>query len=78
MNCNSDATSVYVCESNKEFPENTTSRKVIIEWVIYWATTSLSLLNGSGRVAIDRYQGLFNTYAGHDLNTFTASHTENA
>ena len=76
-NCSTDATSVYVCESNKEFSENTTiAIEYIIEWVINGATASLSLLNTSGSVAMDRYQGLSNTYACHYMLTFTASHTQ--
>ena len=66
-----------MCESNNEFSENTTSREYIIEWVINWATASLSLLNTSGSVAKDRYQWLSNTYACHYMLTFTASHTQN-
>ena len=77
-NCSSDATSVYVCKSNKEFSENMTSREFILEWVVNWATASLSLLNISGSVAMDRYHGLSNTYAGHYSFIFTASHTQNA
>ena len=30
-NCSSDARSVYVCEPNEEFSENTTSRELILE-----------------------------------------------
>ena len=75
-NCSSDATSVYVCEWNKEFWENTTIKEFIIEWVINGATASLSLLNTSGSVAMDRYQWLSNTYAWHYMLTFTASHTQ--
>ena len=73
--CSSDATSVYVCEWNNEFWENTTIKEFIIEWVVNWATASLSLLNTSGSVAMDRYQWLSNTYAWHYMLTFTASHT---
>ena len=76
--CSSDATSVYVCESNNEFWENTTIKEFIIEWVINRATASLRLLNTSGSVAMDRYQWLSNTYAWHYMLTFTASHTKNA
>ena len=75
-NCSSDATSVYVCESNKEFWENTIAREFIIEWVINRATASLSLLNTSGSVAMDRCQWVSNTYAWHYMLTFTASHTQ--
>ena len=75
-NCSSDATSVYVWEWNKEFWENTTIRELIIEWIINRATASLRLLNGSGSVAMDRYQWLSNTYACHHMLTFTASHTQ--
>ena len=64
-NYSSDATSVYVCESNKELSENTTSGEFIIEWNIHWATASLSLLYRSGSVGMHRYQGLSNTYAWH-------------
>ena len=59
-NCSSDAMSVYVCEWNKEFWENTIAREFIIEWVINRATASLRLLNTSGSVAIHRYQWLSN------------------
>ena len=59
-NCSSDATSVYVCEWNKEFWENTIAIEFIIEWVINGATASLRLLNTSGSVAMDRYQWLSN------------------
>ena len=59
-NCSSDATSVYMCESNKEVSDNTTSREFNIEWVINGATASLSLLNTSGSVAMGRYQWLSN------------------
>ena len=48
----------------------------IIEWVINGATASLSLLNTSGSVAMDRYQWLSNTYGWHYMLTFTASHTQ--
>ena len=75
-NCSSGATSVYVCESKKEFWENTTIREYIIEWVINGATASLSLLNTSGSVAMHRYQWLSNTYARHYLLSFTASHAQ--
>ena len=74
-NCSSDAMSVYVCEWNIEFWENTIAREFIIEWVINKATASLSLLNTSGSVAMDRYQWLSNTYACHYMLTFTASRT---
>ena len=67
-----------MCEWNKMVLENMTSREFIIEWVINGATASLSLLNRSGSAAMHRYQGMSNTYAGHDLLTFTASHTQNA
>ena len=77
-NCSSDATRVYVCESNKVLLEKMTSREFIIEWVINGATASLSLLNTSGSVAMDRYQWLSNTYAWHNMLTFTSSHTQNA
>ena len=77
-NCSSDATSVYVCEWNKEFWENTMSREFIIEWVINRATASLSVLNTSGSVAMDRYQWLSNTNGWHYMLIFTASHTQNA
>ena len=77
-NCSSDAISVYVCESNKEFWENTIAREFIIEWVINTATASLRLLNTSGSVAMDRYQWLSNTFAWHYMLAFTASHTWNA
>ena len=76
-NCSSDATSVYVCEWNKEFWENTIAIVFIIEWVINGATASLSLLNTSGSVAMDRYQWLSNTFAWHYMLTFTTSHTWN-
>ena len=76
-NCSSDVTSVYVCEWNKEFSENTTIREYIIEWAINGATASLSLLNTSGSVAMDRYQWLSNTYAWHYMHVFTDSHTWN-
>jgi hypothetical protein len=76
--CSSDATSVYICESNKEFWENMTNREFIIEWVINGATESLSLLNTSGSVAMDRYQWLSNMYAWYYRLTFTASHTQMA
>ena len=76
-NCSSDATSCYVCESKKFYWGNTTSGEVILEWVINGATASLSLLNTSGSVAKDRYQWLSNTFAGHDLLTFTTSHNWN-
>ena len=66
-----------MCESNKEFQENTITREFIIEWVINGATASLSLLNGSGSVAMHRYQWLSNTYAWHYLHAFTSSHTWN-
>ena len=59
-NCSSDATSVYMCEWNKEFWENTITREFILEWVINGATASLSLLNTSGSVAMHRYQWLSN------------------
>ena len=59
-NCSSDATSVYVCEWNKEFWEKTIAIEYIIEWVINRATASLRLLNTSGSVAIHRYQWLSN------------------
>ena len=75
--CSSDATSVYACEWNKEFWENTTSRELITEWVINGATASLSLLNTSCSVAMHRYQWLSNTYAWHYMHAFTASHTQN-
>ena len=75
-NCSSDATSVYVCEWNKEFSENTTIKECIIEWVINRATASLSLLNRSGSVAMDRYQWLSNTCACHYMYAFTAFHTQ--
>ena len=71
-----DATSVYVCEWNKEFWENTIAIEFILEWDINGATASLSLLNTSGSVAMDRYQWLSNTYACHYMLTFTASHTQ--
>ena len=74
-NCSSDATSVYVCEWNKEFWENTIAIEYIIEWVINRGTASLSLLNTSDSVAMDRYQGLSNTYGCHYMLTFTSSHT---
>ena len=74
-NCSSDATSVYMCEWNKEFWENTISREFIIEWVINRATASLSLLNTSGSVAMHRYQWISNMYAWHYMHAFTASHT---
>ena len=73
-NCSSDATSVYVCEWNKEFWENTVAREFIIEWVINGATASLSLLNTSGSVAIHRYQGLSNTYGCHYVLTFRSNY----
>ena len=75
-NCRSDTTSVYVCEWNKEFWENTTIKEYIIEWVINRGTASLRLLNTSGSVAIHRYQWLSNTYGWHFMLTFTASHTQ--
>ena len=67
-NCSSDAMSVYVCESNKMVLENTISREFIIEWVINGATASLSLLNTSGSVAMDRNQW-FSTCM-HDIVCF--------
>ena len=73
-NCSNDATSIYVCEWNEEFWENTTIKEFIIEWVINRATASLRLLNTSGSVAMDRYQWVSNTYACHYMFTFTASH----
>jgi hypothetical protein len=66
-----------MCEWNKEFWENMITREFIVEWVFNGATASLSLLNGSGSVAIDRYQWLSNTYAWYYMLTFTASHTQN-
>ena len=69
-NCSSDATSVYVCESNNEFWENTTIKEYIIERVINRATASVSLLNTSGSVAMDRYQWLSNT-----LHAITCLHS---
>ena len=75
-NCSNDASSVYVCEWNKEFWENMNAIEYIIEWVINGATASLSLLNTSGSVAMNRYQWLSNTYACHYMLTFTASHTQ--
>ena len=75
-NCSSDATSVYVYESNKEVSENMASREFILEWVINRATASLSLLNTSGSVAMHRYQWLSNMYAWHYMLTFSASHTQ--
>ena len=77
-NNSSNVTSVYTCESNKVVLENTIKREFILEWVINGATASLSLLNTSGSVAMHRYQWLSNTYAGHDLLTFTASHIQDA
>ena len=74
-NCSSDAMSVYMCEWNIEFWENMTSRELLTEWVINKATASLSLLNTSGNVAMNRYQWLSNTYAWHYMLTFAASHT---
>jgi hypothetical protein len=74
-NCGSDATSVYVCDSNKVVLENMIRREFLIEWLINRATSSLRLLNTSGSVAMDRYQWLSNTYAWHYMLTFTASHT---
>jgi hypothetical protein len=68
-NCGSDATSVYVCESNKVVLENMISREFLIEWVIIRATASLSLLNTSGSVAMHRYQWLSNMYAQHCMHT---------
>ena len=65
-----------MCESNKEFSDNMTIREFIIEWVINGATASLSLLNTSGSVAMNRYQWLSNTYACHYMYAFTASHTQ--
>ena len=65
-----------MCESNKEFWENTIAIEFIIEWVINRATESLSLLNTSGSVAMHRYQWLSNMYAWHYMLTFTASHTQ--
>ena len=66
-----------MCESNKEFSENTMiAREFIIEWVINGATASLSLLNTSGSVAMDRYQWLSNTHACHYMLIFAASHTQ--
>ena len=53
-----------------------TCREFKIEWAINWVTASLSLLNRPVSVAMHRYHGLSNTYAGHDLLTFTASHTQ--
>ena len=76
-NCSSDATSVYTCESSKMDLEDMITREFILEWVINGATTSLSLLNTSGSVAMDRYQWLSNTYACHYMLAFTASHTWN-
>ena len=76
-NCSNDATSIYMCESNKEFWENTTIREFLTEWLINWATASLSPLNTSGSVEMDRYQWLSNMYAWHYILTFTASHTRN-
>ena len=75
--CSSDAMSVYICESNKVFLENTMSREFILEWVINGATASLSLLNRSGSVAIVRYQWLSNMYGWHYMLAFTDSHTWN-
>ena len=75
-NCGSDATHVYACEWNKMVLENTITREFIIEWVINRATTSLSVLNTSGSVAMYRYQWLSNTYACHYMYAFTASHTQ--
>ena len=75
-NCSSDATSVYMCASNKEFSENTTSREFILDWVTNGATASLSLLNTSGSVHMDRYQWLSNMYARHYMLTFSASRTQ--
>ena len=69
--------SVYVCEWDEEFWENTASREFIVEWVINGASASLSLLNTSGSVAMHRYQWLSNTYGWHYMLTFTASHTWN-
>ena len=78
-NCSSDATSVYVCEWNKEFWENTTiAIEYIIEWVTNGATASLSLLNTSGSVAMHSYQWLSNMYTWHYMHAFTASHTPKA
>ena len=75
-NCSSDATNVYAFEWNKMVLENTITREFLIEWVINRGTASLSLLNTSGSVAMDRYQWLSNTYACHYMLTFTASHTQ--
>ena len=66
-----------MCESNKEFLENMITREFIIEWAINGATATLSLLNTSGSVAMDRYQWLSIMYAWHYMLTFTASHTWN-
>ena len=74
-NCSSDATSVYMCEWNIEFWENTIAIEYIIEWVINRGTASLSLLNTSDSVAMDRYQWLSITFAWYFMLTFTASHT---
>ena len=73
-NCSSDATSVDVCESNKDFSENTIAREFILEWVNNRAAASLSLLNTLGSVDMDRYKWLSNTFACHYMHTFTASH----
>ena len=37
-NCSSDASSVYMSESNKEFSENTISREFTIELIIHGET----------------------------------------
>ena len=74
--CSSDVTSVYMCEWNKVFWENMIAREIFIEWVINGASTSLSLLNTSGSVAMHRHQWLSNTCAWHYVLTFTASHTQ--
>ena len=75
-NCSSDATSVCMCESNKECLGNTTSTAIVLEWVINGAPASLSLLNTSGSVAMHRYQWLSKMYACHYMISFTASHAQ--
>ena len=74
--CSITTTVLFACESNKVVWENTITREFIIEWVINGATASLSLLNTSGSVAMDRYQQLSNMYAWHYMHAFTASHTQ--
>ena len=51
-------------------------KEYIIQWVINGATASLSLLNTSGSVAMQRYQWLSNMYGWHYMLTFTASRTQ--